>query len=152
MSVTTTKVTGTPTVAASSATARMGDGIRASGSPQAFAPIVSIQSSAGAGSEEHGLRNQDDYGGGQGFDQHQAPYGSDTEDGVRFGTVRTSNTFTRAMFEMRSGFEVTTPSQARLPEVDGSRFATDIYETNVRVVAARFAGEKLIGNTVNRYY
>lgn len=151
MSVT-TKVTGSPTVAASTANARMGDGIRAAGSPQSFTPIAPIQSPAGAGSEEHGLRNQDDYGGGQGFGQSPYQGGGGLEDGVRFGSVRTSNAFSQAMFEMQSALDDGAPAPSRLPEVDGNRFATGIYETNMRVVAARFAGEKLTGNTVNRYY
>jgi hypothetical protein len=145
MSVT-PKVTGTTTSFASVASTRHGDGLRATSASESFSPILETNASAHVGPQEEGLRS-DDWGTGTGQERGRpvVPLG---EEPIRIGRIKTSNEFSQALFAERSHDE--TFGVGTVP--NASEKGTSIYESNMRVIAARFTGEKLIGGSVNRYY
>ncbi|MBK1664337.1 hypothetical protein CKO38_08880 [Rhodospirillum rubrum] len=147
MSVT-NKVTGASSAFSAAANTRLGEGIRAATASQSFAPILEIAASAQSGPEESSLRNND--WGGTGA---EGDVGKDTPSAlpnlpVRMGSVLASNSFSQILFD----FRVREPSRSALPIRTASREGTDVYQSNIRVLAARFSGEKMTGTVVNRFY
>jgi hypothetical protein len=144
MSVT-QKVTGSNAFSAVANT-RLGDGIRATPASQSFSPILETSLAANVGAQDEGLRN-DDWGTGSGRGRSKSfiPLGDEP---VRLGRVKTSNEFSQALFEMQSR----EGQRGGITIPNASRSGTSIYEENMRVIAARFSGEKLTGGTFSRYY
>ncbi|WP_413203848.1 hypothetical protein [Rhodospirillum sp. A1_3_36] len=145
MSVT-PKVTGTTTSFSAVTNTRYGDGLRATSASESFSPILETGASAHVGPQDEGLRNDEwGTGDGQGRGRPIVPLG---EEPIRIGRIKTSNAFSQVLFAEQS--HAAMRGMGTVPKA--SERGTSIYEANMRVIAARFTGEKLVGGTLNRYY
>ncbi|MCF8480052.1 MAG: hypothetical protein K9H25_06445 [Rhodospirillum sp.] len=145
MSVT-TKVTGSTNAFSAVANTRFGDGIRATSASESFSPILESSAASNVGPQDESLRN-DEWGTGTGQDRGRSVV-PPSQDPVRLGGVKASNDFSQALFQAQSR----EASRGPVAVPNASRTGTTIYESNMRVIAARFSGEKLTGGTINRYY
>ncbi|GEO82786.1 hypothetical protein [Pararhodospirillum oryzae] len=150
----TPKVTSSTSPFSSAANTRLGDGIRATASPQVFTPITESPVSSEVALKDQGLR-QDDWSGmsasrdGAASQEDSSPQKPEGVP-VRLGKILASNDVSRVMFflQSRPGGEPWRPVSAPL---FGPREGSALYESNTRVVMARFTGRKDPGGQVDRY-
>ncbi|CCG09627.1 hypothetical protein [Pararhodospirillum photometricum] len=154
----TPKVTSSTTTYASAANTRLGDGIRATASPQAFSPITETPVSAEVSLKDQGLRN-DEWGSKNFLPNREETASHDngayysSRQGyppVRLGAILASNDVSRIVFSVQ--LRPTTAPAARYLSggIYASRDAAGIYDSNTRVVHARFSGRKDPGGVVDR--